>query len=375
VEVQLEATFDLRRRVLRAHAPDVPVANAEDGVPGAFHLAIVDDDEVVVAVGSFSPSGGGAVRLRGMAVEPSRRSQGLGGLLLERAVDRLTGAGDVTLLWANARVPALAFYERHGFVAVGEPFDEIGIPHVRVERPIEPGVGSAVMADPNEVPLFEATPGHGDVRGGVVVIQEAFGVNAHIQDVCRRFADERYHAVAPHIFHRTGGGVAGYGEFDKVIEHIKVLDDDKVLSDVDAALAHLQAAGIPPERTAIVGFCFGGRVSFLVSLRRRLGAGVGFYGGGIVSAGRLPFPPLVHEVAQLQTPWLGLFGDQDQSIPVADVERLREELDRSAPVEHGVRIYEGAGHGFFCDQRDSFHADAAADAWPRALDWIASHLA
>lgn len=135
VEVHPEATFDLRRRVLRAHAPDLPVTNPQDEAPGAFHLAVVDGD-VVVAVGSFSPSGEGAVRLRGMAVEPSRQSQGLGGLLLDRAVERLTRAGDVTLLWANARMPALAFYERHGFVAVGEPFDEVGIPHVRVERAI-----------------------------------------------------------------------------------------------------------------------------------------------------------------------------------------------------------------------------------------------
>jgi carboxymethylenebutenolidase len=228
------------------------------------------------------------------------------------------------------------------------------------------------MAD--EVPVFEAAPGHGDVRGGVVVIQEAFGVNAHIQDVCRRFADERYHAVAPHLFRRTGGGSVGYGEFDKVIEHMQALDDDKVLDDVDAALKVLVDAGIPPERTAVVGFCFGGRVSFLVSVRRGLGAGVGFYGGGIASKGRLPFPPLLPEVAKLQTPWLGLFGDQDQSIPLDDVERLRTALD-AAPVDTAVQVYEGAGHGFFCDQRDAYHADAAADAWSRTLDWLSTHCA
>jgi carboxymethylenebutenolidase len=225
-----------------------------------------------------------------------------------------------------------------------------------------------------EVPVFEARPGHGEVRGGVVVIQEAFGVNAHIQDVCRRFADERYHAVAPHLFHRTGGGTVGYGEFEKVVEHISALDDDKVMADVDAALAALAGAGIPPERTAVVGFCFGGRVSFLVSLRRALGAGVGFYGGGIVSKGRLPFPPLVSEVPKLQTPWLGLFGDQDQSIPNDDVDRLRLEL-QGAAVDTDVHLYEGAGHGFFCDQRDSFHAEAAADAWERTLGWLSAHLA
>ena len=227
------------------------------------------------------------------------------------------------------------------------------------------------MAD--EVPIFEVRPGDGEVRGGVVVIQEAFGVNAHIEDVCRRFAEQRYHAVAPHLFHRTGGGVAGYDQFDKVIEHMSALDDDKVMSDVDAALKTLGDAGIPASRTAIVGFCFGGRVTFLTATRRALGAAVGFYGGGIVSKGRLPFPPLIADVPRLQTPWLGIFGDQDHSIPNDDVDRLRLELD-AAPVDSDVVVYEGAGHGFFCDQRDSFHAEAAADAWPRALRWIDDHL-
>ena len=225
-----------------------------------------------------------------------------------------------------------------------------------------------------DTPVFEAVPGDGSIRGGVVVIQEAFGVNAHIEDVCRRFADERYHAVAPHLFHRTGGGVAGYDEFDKVIEHMSALDDEKVMADVDAALDLLAGAGVPPERTAIVGFCFGGRVTFLTATRRRLGAAVGFYGGGIVSKGRLPFPPLIADVPRLRTPWLGIFGDQDASIPTDDVDRLRLELD-AAPVDTDVVVYEGAGHGFFCDQRDSFHAEAAADAWDRALRWLDAHLA
>lgn len=138
VEVQPEATHDLRRRVLRAHDPSLPVENPQDLAPGAFHLAVVDDDGTVVGIGSFSPQpfpadGRAAVRLRGMAVEPARRSEGIGGLLLQAAFDRLRHEG-VRTLWANARMPALAFYERHGFTAVGEPFDEIGIRHVLVVR-------------------------------------------------------------------------------------------------------------------------------------------------------------------------------------------------------------------------------------------------
>ena len=86
----------------------------------------------------------------------------------------------------------------------------------------------------------------------------------------------------------------------------------------------------PTTQIGIVGFCFGGRVTFLVALRRALGAAVGFYGGGIVTARFPQFPPLVDEAASLQTPWLGLFGDQDASIPVDDVEQLRAALARGA---------------------------------------------
>jgi carboxymethylenebutenolidase len=222
--------------------------------------------------------------------------------------------------------------------------------------------------------LYEARP-DGQPRGGLVVIQEAFGVNDHIEDVTRRAAEAGYYAVAPDFFHRTGGGTVPYGQFEKVIEKFQgISGDEAVLVDVDAALDHLRAAGFTDSRIGIVGFCFGGRVTFLVALRRAIGAAVGFYGGGIVT-GRFPqFPPLVDEVAKLQTPWLGLFGDQDGSIPVDDVERLRSELAASAPVATEVVRYADAGHGFHCDKRDDFSPADAKDAWQRTLAWFEQHL-
>ena len=118
------------------------------------------------------------------------------------------------------------------------------------------------------------------------------------------------------------------------------------------------ARASPTSQIGIVGFCFGGRVSFLVALRYALGAAVGFYGGGIVT-GRFPqFPALVDEVASLQTPWLGLFGDQDASIPVDDVEQLRTALRRRT-VDTEIVRYADAGHGFHCDQRPDYRADDA----------------
>ena len=223
------------------------------------------------------------------------------------------------------------------------------------------------------MPLYEARP-DGDAKGAVIVIQEAFGVNAHIEDVTRRFADTGYHAVAPHLFHRAGGGTAPYGDFSKVLPLYEHLDDAGILVDVDAAREHLHAGGWDDARIGIVGFCFGGRVTFLVALRRSLGAAVGFYGGGIVTARFPQFPPLVDEATGLLTPWLGLFGDRDQSIPVEDVERLREAL-RAAPVPTEIVRYPDAAHGFHCDVRDAYDETAAKDAWTRTLAWFDAHLA
>lgn len=222
--------------------------------------------------------------------------------------------------------------------------------------------------------LLEVTPDEPNGRA-VVVIQEAFGLNEHIGDVCRRLADEGYVAVAPALFHRTGSPVLGYGDFQKVMPHMKALSDDGILGDVDAAREHLHEMGFADERIGIVGFCLGGRVAFLVAARRSLGAAVTFYGGGIVSGRSDAMPSLVDGVAGMATPWLGFFGDRDKSISVDDVEDLRARLDGEATVPHEVVRYGSAGHGFFCDRRDSYDADAAADAWPRALAWFSTHLA
>ena len=222
------------------------------------------------------------------------------------------------------------------------------------------------------MPLYEARPD--DVRGAVIVIQEAFGVNDHIEDVTSRFADGGYHAVAPHLFHRAGGGTAPYDDFAKVIPLYEKLDDDGILIDIDVTREHLHQAGWTDTQIGIVGFCFGGRVTFLTGLRRQLGAAVGFYGGGIVTQRFPQFPALVGEAAALQTSWLGLFGEEDHTIPVDEVEQLRKALE-AAPVETDVVLYPGAGHAFHNDQREDSYRDAAAkDAWNRTLDWFDRHL-
>ena len=232
-----------------------------------------------------------------------------------------------------------------------------------------------VMTPDGSMRVYRAVP-PGPARGAVIVAQEAFGVNDHLVDVAQRLADEGWYTVVPELFHRSGSGtVVGYGDFSQVLPLLNATDDVAVLADLDATIELLHQCGFGDRSIGIVGFCWGGRVAFLAALRRPLSAAVTFYGGGIVSP-RLPqFPPLMSEVGALQAPWLGLFGDQDQGIPVADVETLRQELADYATVDHQIVRYPEAGHGFHNDARaGAYHRASAADGWARTLAWFADHL-
>ncbi|MGZ4104326.1 MAG: dienelactone hydrolase family protein [Actinomycetota bacterium] len=223
------------------------------------------------------------------------------------------------------------------------------------------------------MPVYIARPA-GSATRAVIVIQEAFGVNDHIQDVTQRAAVAGYLAVAPHIFHRSGGGTVAYGNMEGVMKHFQALSDAGVLEDLDATLALLHDEGIEDSSVGIVGFCVGGRMTFLAGAARALGAAVSFYGGGIVGGRSEAMPSLVPLVSTMRTPWLGLFGDKDKGIPVEQVEQLQAELPK-APVETEIVRYPDAGHGFHCDARpEAYNADAAADGWKRTLAWFEQHL-
>jgi carboxymethylenebutenolidase len=231
----------------------------------------------------------------------------------------------------------------------------------------------SVGTSDGEMDLYDVEP-QNEPRGAVLVLQEAFGVNDHIEDVTRRFAGEGYRAVAPHLFHRSGAPELEYGNFEKIMPHMQALSEAGLVADLDASLAYLAAAGFPAARVGVVGFCMGGTVSFLAAVRRPLGAAVTYYGGG-VAEGRFGMPPLVELAPSLKTPWLGLFGDQDQGIPVDQVEALRRAAATAAVPTEIVR-YPDAGHGFHCDARpDSYHEASAHDGWSRTLDWFERYLA
>jgi carboxymethylenebutenolidase len=136
--------------------------------------------------------------------------------------------------------------------------------------------------------------------------------------------------------------------------------------------AHLAGAGFEMGRIGVIGFCMGGSISYLAAARHPVGAAVSFYGGGI-GEGRFGIPPLVELAPLLQSPWLGIFGDRDETIRVDQVEALRTASSRASVPTEVIR-YPEAEHGFHCDARSSYHETSAKDAWQRTLEWFGEHL-
>nr|WP_296774349.1 dienelactone hydrolase family protein [Rhodococcus sp. (in: high G+C Gram-positive bacteria)] len=222
-------------------------------------------------------------------------------------------------------------------------------------------------------PLTTIAP-TGTPRGGIVVVQEAFGVTDHIVDVCRRFADAGWVATAPHLFHRQDKQIHDYTDMDSAMASIGALVASEIDSDVDAGFSELAERGFEPTQSAIVGFCMGGSVAFQTAVRRQVGAAATFYGGGI-TAGRFGYPAMLPVADALQTPWHGFFGDLDKGIPTEEVEQLRTAAATS-PVSTEITRYAEGEHGFNCNDRPAvYNADAAADAWAKTLEWFDTHVA
>jgi carboxymethylenebutenolidase len=207
----------------------------------------------------------------------------------------------------------------------------------------------------------------------IVVVQEAFGVNDHIRDVTERFAAAGYFAVAPELFHRDGSIEVAYDNFKSAMGALGNLSREGIEFDMRATIAYLNERGFERENIGVVGYCMGGTVALFVDTLDLVGAAVTFYGGG-VAAGRFGFPSLVELAPTLKAPWLGLYGDLDQGIPVEQVEQLRSAAATSNVATEIVR-YADAEHGFHCDAREgSFNEQASKDAAARAYAFFDAHL-
>ena len=205
---------------------------------------------------------------------------------------------------------------------------------------------------------YRADP-QGKPRGGVVVIQEIFGVNHHIKSVADRYAALGYLAIAPALFDRVEKGFdVGYdgSSMDKARALVGKANLDLRLADTQAAIDVAREAG----KVAVIGYCMGGSIAFLSTTRlNNVAAGIGYYGGQVAQfASEKPKAPvLLH------------FGEKDQAIPLTDVEKIK-----AAQPGVPVYVYNGAGHGFHCDERGSFNAEAAQIAACRSQEFLVKHV-
>ncbi len=223
---------------------------------------------------------------------------------------------------------------------------------------------------------FRTAPDGDGRAAALLIIQEAFGVNAHIKNVCRRVTAHGYVALAPELFHRTGDGVElGYTDMSLVMPHFSTLTNSGMLMDVQAGLAALRAdARVDPARIAVVGFCVGGLATFLAAEHTDAAAFVAFYGGGILRARpNIALEPVIGDAALISAPILLLFGGKDQSIPAEDIAAIDATLTSLGKVHRTVTLLEG-GHGFACDDRAAFHQASNDDAWSLTYEWLASNL-
>ena len=215
----------------------------------------------------------------------------------------------------------------------------------------------ARAADGHELDVYRAEPA-GRARGGLVIAQEIFGVNSHIRAVCDGYAADGYLVVAPALFDRVERGVELGYQSDDVASGRKLREPislEQALLDMEAAAREVAGAG----KVGVVGYCWGGSIAWVAATRSRsFAATVGYYGGMV--------PDLAAE--QPGCPVQLHFGDQDQSIPLAGVEKVK-----AAHPEVQVYIYP-AGHGFNCDQRAAHHPESARLARERTLAFLAEHL-
>jgi carboxymethylenebutenolidase len=228
------------------------------------------------------------------------------------------------------------------------------------------------VSDGTKMPTYVAKPSDGSSRGGLLVFQEAFGVNGHIRDVTERFARVGYTAAAPTLFHRTDAKFEGsYTDFSGVMPHMAAVNDAGQTADIQATYEWLASqkgvAGI-----AAIGYCMGGRTAFLANLLLPLKATASYYGGGIAPSERAT-SPLIGRADELHAPALIIWGGLDGHIG-PDQRRTIEDALTAAEKPAVHVVFSNAGHGFFCDERTAYEPNSARQAWALTLDFFDTYL-
>jgi carboxymethylenebutenolidase len=221
---------------------------------------------------------------------------------------------------------------------------------------------------------YYAAPDGAGPFPSVVIYIEAFGVNGHFQKLTERFADAGFAAITPDIY---DSAIYEYTDLDNAIGHLKRMDDNVVMAQTGQALDFLDARSeADGDKVAVTGFCMGGRYAFLANaaLASRFKAAAGFYGGGIGPvedfAGR---KILLDRVGDMQAPIQLWYGSEDGSIPAEEHGRIAEAMS-SAGKHFMMTVFPGVGHGFFCEERESYDKDAAERSWRDTIAFFKEYL-
>ena len=235
---------------------------------------------------------------------------------------------------------------------------------------------SMVGAAGDEIEAYLAQPLDQTSVGGVVVIHHMPGYDEQTKEITRRFASHGYLALCPNLYSREAPG-ASPDDAAATVRALGGVPDERLVGDVAGATAHLRSMHSSNGKVATIGYCSGGRQSFLAACRLPLDAAVDCYGAFVVTpppeGAPLTVGPIIHLAKDLSCPLLGLFGADDQ-FPSPDEVRELEKVLTEHKKTFEFHSYEGAGHAFFATNRASFRPEAANDGWERIWGFFDTYL-
>lgn len=224
------------------------------------------------------------------------------------------------------------------------------------------------VSDGTSMQAYTATPDGSGKFPAVIVFQEAFGVNSHIRNITDRLAKEGYVAIAPELFHRTApvGFEGSYTDFAALAPHFQGLSTDGLLADAKACYDWLkQQPNVNHNKIGAVGFCLGGRVTFIANSALPLAASVSFYGGGINA--------LVDKAKDLHAPQLFFWGGLDKHIPQEQIDTVINAV-KAANKSYSNVVISYADHGFNNDEKPAYNKQAASEAWAMTVAFLKNNL-
>lgn len=210
----------------------------------------------------------------------------------------------------------------------------------------------------------------------VIILQEAFGVNGHIKEICRRLSKEGYLTLAPELYHRSSHHlVIDYDQKEKIYPELEKLNNQHILDDLRSILHFLpELPHADSQQVFLLGFCIGGFAALLGACQLKLKGCISFYGAGIVRKREgIGVDPILKELQFSKCPLLLFYGEEDISIPFRDRFAIQAILD-SAHIPHTMNVFTDADHGFFCHERKVYNEKAAEEAWVKTLEFLRKNV-